>query len=41
MNAPDYVFAAVLSWARDAQADRYSFYPDDRLSRMLICCKKQ
>jgi hypothetical protein len=34
MNAPDYVFKDVLSWARDANADGYSFYPDGGLSRM-------
>jgi hypothetical protein len=27
MNAPDYAFASVLTWARDASADGYSFYP--------------
>ena len=27
MNAPDYAFATVLKWARNAQADGYSFYP--------------
>ena len=34
MNAPDYAFTDVLSWARDAHADGYSFYPDGGLSRM-------
>jgi hypothetical protein len=34
MNAPDYAFKDVLSWARDAQADGSSFYPDGGLSRM-------
>jgi hypothetical protein len=27
MNAPDYAFASVLKWARNAQANGYSFYP--------------
>ena len=27
MNAPDYVFASVLPWARDASADGYLLYP--------------
>ena len=34
MNAPDYAFKDVLLWARDAQADGYSFYPDGGVSRM-------
>jgi hypothetical protein len=35
MNAPDYAFMDVLSWARDAHADGYLFcYPDGGLSRM-------
>ena len=34
MNAPDYAFKDVLSWARDAHANGYSFYPDGGLSRM-------
>ena len=34
INAPDYAFKDVLSWARDAQADGSSFYPDGGLPRM-------
>jgi hypothetical protein len=34
MNAPNYACKAVMSWARDAQADGCSFYPDGGLSRM-------
>jgi hypothetical protein len=34
MNAPDHAFKDVLSWARDANADGYSFCPDGGLSRM-------
>ena len=34
MNAPNYAFKDVLSWARDAHADGYSSYPDSGLSRM-------
>ena len=34
MNAPDYAFESVLKWARSAQADGYSFFPDGGQSRM-------
>ena len=34
MNAPDYAFKYMWSWACDAQADGYSFYPDGGLSHM-------
>jgi Plavaka transposase len=33
INAPDYAFASVLTWARNAQADGYSFYPVGGISR--------
>jgi hypothetical protein len=34
MNAPDYAFEGVLKWARNAQADGYSFYPVGGHSRV-------
>jgi hypothetical protein len=34
INAPDYAFESVLKWARNAQTDGYSFYPDGGQSRM-------
>jgi len=33
MNAPDYAFHDILKWARGANADNYSFFPDGGLSR--------
>ena len=33
MNAPDYAFANILTWARDAKSDNYSFQPKGGLSR--------
>ena len=33
MNAPDYAFASILTWARSAVAEQYSFYPKGGLSR--------
>lgn len=33
MNAPDYAFGNILSWARAAQSENYSFQPKGGLSR--------
>ena len=33
INAPDYAFEDILSWARGASAEEYSFYPQGGLSR--------
>ena len=33
MNAPDYAFADILTWAREANAANYSFHPAGGLSR--------
>ena len=33
MNAPDYAFHHILQWARGANADNYSFFPDGGLTR--------
>ena len=33
MNAPDYAFASILGWARAANADKYTFFPQGGLSR--------
>ena len=33
INAPDYAFEAIIKWARGANNDNYSFYPQGGLSR--------
>ena len=33
MNAPDYAYGDILSWARDASADNFTFNPPGGLSR--------